>query len=70
MKLHCVATKENNELGLYAFYCGVDSCVNLVNYISSLNPKTFTIFETKNKALKIVDEWNKDFIDNGMQKEI
>ena len=69
MTLHCVVTKEVENLGLYAIYLKVNSCVNLVSYIANLNPKTFTIFETKKKAIEIVKEWNEDFIKNGLQKK-
>lgn len=70
MELHCVATKETDEIGLCAFYCGVASCVNLVNYLKSLNPRTFTVFETKKKAEEVAREWNKDFVNNGLQKRL
>lgn len=70
MNLHCVATKEIENLGLHAFYLKVNSCVNLASYIANLNPKTFTVFETKKRAEEVVKEWNKDFINNGLQKKV
>ena len=70
MTLHCVATKETDKIGLCAFYCNVASCVNLVNYLENLKPRTFTVFDTKKRAEEVVKEWNKDFINNGLQKKV
>lgn len=69
MRLHCVVTRET-EIGLVAFYTPLNSCINLASYIPNINAKTFTIFETKKRALEVVEEWNKDFRTNGMQKVV
>lgn len=69
MRLHCVITRET-DIGLVAYYEAINSCVNLASYIPNIKAKTFTIFETKKRALEVVKEWNNDFKTNGMQKVV